>query len=275
MSKNTLRRITLSSLFSATFLAACGGGGDQDTPPPAPSPLPASSEACFNAGFYRTGTQINYTQTSTQQTVGSINAPTYVRSIVHHVVGEVQENGVNTILVEPPGMAYGSTRYSIENGALLYHGYGNLDSHLYSSKESLTPARKFVIAMKEGETTTQNIVQNREGWLKGIHTYGDNNVNYTRTYVGQETITTPLGQFLACRFFTTTVRQDENSGISKPDFETQATSWVAAAGPYRGLTLREESSTLSRYMGTDVNHIVETTSTEINETTQVTLFDIK
>ena len=140
-----------TALFAATVvLSACGGGGGDDD-----TGAQADSAACFNAGFYRTGSQINYTQSSRTN-----NAQTYEAVIFHRVVSQREENGVSTMLVESnAGGAFGNTLYSIDKGALLYHGYGNLDTPLYSSKESLTPARQSVIAMKEGQATTQNIVQ--------------------------------------------------------------------------------------------------------------------
>lgn len=252
-----------AALLAATVvLSACGGGGGDDD-----AGAQADSAACFNVGFYRAGSQINYTQSSRTN-----NAQIYEAVIFHRVVSQREENGVSTTLVESnAGGAFGNTLYSIDKGALLYHGYGNLDTPLYSSKESLTPARQSVIAMKEGQATTQNIVQTNEVLLKGIYLKQIANVAYTQIYMGRETISTPLGQFSACRFVTTTQTKSESRDRPNPDSDTRTTAWVAAEGPYRGLRLKEEAI-IRRYGNADNT---ESTDTVVTETKQVTLFDLK
>ena len=85
----------------------------------------------------------------------------------------------------------------------------------------------------------------------------------TRTYEGRETITTALGRFEACRFLSTVAASQE--GKPEANRETQTTTWVASAGPYRGLTLKESAS-IDQAGKTD---------TLVTETSQVNRFDIK
>lgn len=266
MYQRTSHHVVLFAL--AAMLSACGGGGNDNTAEP------ADSAACFNAGFYRPGTQIAFMQAKTTQYAESTSSSTYVVSLFHRVVGEEKQDGVNIILVDSNEDTFGHSRYSIENGVLLYYGFGNLDTPLYSSKQTLAPARASVIAMQPGQVTTQNFVQTNEGYLKGIYTHGAFNVAYTRTFVGLETVTTSLGQFSACRFDIKTQAKEAGSGTLT--FDTQATSWVAATGPYRGLFLKEHSiNTTYGYVGTNVTETTKYTNTIAKETTQVNQFDIK
>lgn len=253
---------------SAAILSACGGGGNDNIAEP------ADSAACFNAGFYRPGTEIAFMQAQTTQAAESTSASTYVRSLFHRVVGEEKQDGANIILVDSNEDAFGHSRYAIENGVLLYYGFGNLDTSIFSSKQSLAPARASVIAMRPGQVTTQNFVQTNEGYLKGVYTHGVSNIAYTRTFVGLETVTTSLGQFSACRFDIKTQAKEADSG--RLTLDTQATSWVAATGPYRGLSLKEDSIiTTYGYVGNNATETTKYTNTIAKETTQVNQFDIK
>lgn len=266
MYQRTSHYIVLCTL--AAILSACGGGGNDDIAEP------ADSAACFNAGFYRPGTEIAFMQAQTTQAAESTSASTYVHALFRRVVGEEKQDGVNIILVDSNEDTFGHSRYAIENGVLLYYGFGNLDALIFSSKQSLTPARASVIAMQPGQVTTQNFVQTNEGYFKGIYTHGVSNVAYTRTFVGLETVTTSLGQFSACRFDIKTQAKDADSG--RLTLDTQATSWVAATGPYRGLSLKEDSIiTTYGYVGTNATETTKYTNTIAKETTQVNQFDIK
>ncbi|GAB2730468.1 hypothetical protein [Comamonas sediminis] len=266
MYQRNLHNIVLFAL--PAILSACGGGGNDDI---AES---ADSAACFNAGFYRPGTEIAFMQTQTTRAAESVSPSTYVNSLFHRVVGEEEKDGVNIILVDSNEDTFGHSRYAIENGVLLYYGFGNLDTQIFSRKQSLTPARTSVIAMQPGQVTTQNFVQTNEGYLKGIYTQSISNVAYNRTFVGVETVTTSLGQFSACRFDIKTQAKEADSG--RLTLDAQTTSWVAATGPYRGLSLKEDSTvTTYGYVDTSATEATKYTSTIAKETIQVNQFDIK
>ncbi len=242
--------MAIAGLLSAALLAACGGGGSDS------SEEAKDSSDCFNTGFYRQDTQINVTQSSRLN-----DAPALESHFLHRVTSQKEENGINTIYVSPD-TGRTSIHYTIEGGALLYHGY----SALYigaSNRQSMTPARQSVIAMEPGQATSQTIVQTDSRSTPDQETKTVTTLAYTRTYEGRETISTALGQFEACRFTTTVVASPQGNPDAKSD--TQTTSWVASAGTYRGLTLKERSVTRS----------AGKTDTLVTEASQVNQFDIK
>ena len=251
MTRHPRTFIALTGLLSAALLAACGGGGDS-------SEEAKNSSDCFNAGFYRKDTQIYVSQSSRLN-----DAPALTSLVYHWVTSQTEENGINNIYINPaPNSGRTSLHYSIEGGALLYHGYNAF--HIGStSRQSLAPPRQSVIAMEPGQTTSQTIVQtdsfsNADGETKTVTTLAE-----TRTYAGRETITTALGTVEACRFVSTVAASQEGQpGASR---ETRTTTWVAAAGPYRGLTLQEIAVT--RQAGK--------TDTLVTETSQVNRFDLR
>jgi len=251
MTRHSRTFIAMAALLSAALLAACGGGGDS-------SEEAKNSSDCFNPGFYGKDTQINISQSSRLN-----DAPALTSHVYHWVTSQKEENGINNIYISPtPNSVRASLHYSVEGGALLYHGYNafNIGS---TSRQNLTPPRQSVIAMEPGQTTSQTIVQtdsfsNSDGETKTVTTLAE-----TRTYEGREAVTTALGTVEACRFLSTVAASQEG----KPDAnrETQTTTWVASAGPYRGLTLKE--SAVTRQAGK--------TDTLVTETSQVHQFDIR
>lgn len=242
----------MTGLLSAGLLAACGGGGN-DSPEVA-----KNSSDCFNAGFYRKDTQIYVSESRRLN-----DAPASTNLVYHWVTSQTAENGINHIYVNPaPNSGRASIHYSIEGEALLYHGH-NAFNIGWTSRQSLTPPRQSVMAMEPGQTTSQTIVQtdsvsNSNGDTETVTTQAE-----TRTYEGRESITTALGTVEACRFVSSVAASQEG----KPDQNraTQTTTWVAAAGPYRGLRLKE--SAIIRQAGK--------TDTLVTETSKVSRFDIK
>lgn len=243
--------IATTCLLSAVLLAACGGGGDSDS-----SEAAKNSSDCFNAGFYRQDTQIY-----TSNNIRLNDTPAMTSPSQHWVTSQKEENGVSHIYVSPDS-GRAQLHFSIEGGALLYHGY-NAYTIGSNSRQNLTPPRQSVIAMEPGQTTSQTIVQTDIYSTFDQETTTVTTLVYARTYEGRETITTALGTVEACRFVSSVAASQEG----KPDEnrETQTTTWVAAAGPYRGLTLKESATT--RQAGK--------TDTLVTETSQVSRFDIK
>lgn len=243
--------IAMTGLLSTALLAACGGGSDS------PEAAKDSSD-CFNAGFYRKDTQIYTSQSSRLN-----GAPASTNLVYHWVTSQTVENGTSHIYVSPaPDNGRASLHYSIEGGALLYHGYNAFNIGA-TSRQSLAPPRQSLIAMAPGQSTSQTIVQtdsvsNADGETKTVTTLAE-----TRSYEGRETITTALGTVEACRFVSSVAASQE--GKPEASRETQTTTWVAAAGPYRGLRLKESAST--RQGGK--------TDTLVTETSQVNRFDIR
>ena len=77
-----------------------------------------------------------------------------------------------------------------------------------------------------------------------------------------------------------TFRQDKTQAkeadSGRLTLDTQTTSWVAATGPYRGLSLKEDSIvTIYGYVDTRATEATKYTSTIAKETIQVNQFDIK
>ncbi|UBB16379.1 hypothetical protein [Comamonas odontotermitis] len=241
--------MAITGLLGAALLAACGGGSDS-------SEEARDSSDCFNTGFYRQDTQINVTQSSRLN-----DAPAVESRFLHWVTSQKEENGINTIYVSPDtGRA--SIHYSIEGGALLYHGYNAFNIGA-TSRQSLTPAQQSVIAMTPGQTTSQTIVQTDSRSTADQEIKTVTTLAYTRTYEGREAISTALGQFEACRFLTTIAASPE--GNPDANSNAQTTSWVASAGTYRGLTLKER--TITRQAGK--------TDTLVTEASRVNQFDIR
>ncbi|MEJ5029526.1 hypothetical protein WH303_10200 [Comamonas sp. MYb69] len=252
MTNYSLTLMAITGLLGAGLLTACGGGGS-DSPEEA-----KNSSDCFNAGFYRKDTQIYVSQSK------SLNdGPASTNLVYHWVTSQNEENGINHIYVNPtPNSGRTSLHYSIEGGALLYHGYNAFNIGA-TSRQSLAPPRQSLIAMAPGQSTSQTIVQtdsvsNADGETKTVTTLAE-----TRSYEGRETITTALGTVEACRFVSSVAASQQ--GKPEASRETQTTTWVAAAGPYRGLRLKESAST--RQGGN--------TDTLVTETSQVNRFDIK
>lgn len=240
-------RLIFISMLGVALLSACGGGSSSDEP---------TSEACFNEGFYRTGASIQVLQSN------RLNGAAATESTLIHRVSSVQEEGgIRTIFVVPD-TGRTSLQYSIQNGALLYHGSASLGIG-FSTRSALAPAQQSVIALEPGQATTQDIVQTDDYNTADNSTRTISQVAYSRSYTGRQTLSVALGQFDTCQFV-------ERKRISVVDNATanrdvQTTTWVAANGAYRGLTLKTES----------VTRTAAGTQTSVSEAVRVNQFDIK
>jgi hypothetical protein len=242
--------VYLLAATTATLLSACGGGNGSG------SAEHLNSEACFNAGFYREGTSINVNYSSRVN-----NAAAYESNFLHRVTSVNESNGVTSIFVSPD-TGRTSIHYSIQNGALLNHGSSSLGIG-FGTRVVMAPPLQEVILMEPGQTTSQNIVQTNDLNKPDSSTRTTLKIAYTRTYVGRQKVSTHLGRFDTCQFVVRNHIEDIDNASDNRDKES--ISWVAAEGPYRGLTLKTETSTRTQ------TGILTTAS----EATSVAQFDIK
>jgi len=210
-----------------------------------------SSAACFNEGFLRTGTTMDF-----ELTVSGDGA-TPPRRIVSTVTGPKEFNGAATVETKMDfygdGGSYAATNlgYSaIQDGFLL--NYGLTSSNV---RQTNVPPSRQPIAMEPGQTFDFTYTTKNE--------YADHVEEGTTTtaytYVGRETFQSAVGTFSACKF--------TSHGVNTPiNASYDMVLWVAAEGPYRGFALRTEA------VGQYPNSL---TTRQVVQPTKISVFDIK
>lgn len=215
-----------------------------------------SSAACFNEGFLRTGTTMDF-----ELTVSGDGA-TPPRRIVSTVTGPKEFNGAATMETKSDFYgddgSYAGTNMGYNafvDGFLV--SYGMTGSNV---RQTMSPPRRQPVAMEPGQTfdftyTTRNEYADRveEGTTTTAY-----------TYVGRETLQSAVGTFAVCKF---TTHQVDTPITSSPTTQTfDKISWVAAEGPYRGFELRTE--VVAQYPNAP-------TIRQVLQPTKISVFDIK
>ncbi|MDQ0586202.1 Ig-like domain-containing protein [Variovorax paradoxus] len=215
-----------------------------------------SSAACFNEGFFRTGTTMDL-----EHTVSGDGA-TPPRRTVRTVTGPKEFNGAATI--ETKSDFYGDDGSfatttmdynAIQDGFMLF--YGMTSSNV---RQISVPPKKQPIAMEPGQTfdftyTTKNEYADRVEEATTTTSY---------TYVGRETLQSAVGTFAACKFTSHGVNTVVTPAPMTQTFDLVI--WVAAEGPYRGFALRTEA--VGQYPNAP-------TTRQVVQPTKISVFDIK
>ncbi|RSZ34477.1 hypothetical protein EJO70_26985 [Variovorax sp. 553] len=114
-------------------------------------------------------------------------------------------------------------RYGVRNGG---EDAGSLD-YAYNDPPVVTPT------MSPGQTVDMNYtVKSVEGPNGEIR--NQQVITGTDTYVGRESLETPMGAINACKF-SGVVRFRQVDGSDRTEYQD---NWIAAEGPYRGQLLR-------------------------------------
>lgn len=265
-------RFLLAAVAAAT-LAACGGGGDGGgggfpavpvVPPPAPAPAPSpapapapapnpdntSSAACFNEADLHEGTtavveldvtakdqtfkQRVTTVTRTRESFADANPVRLLRTTFNYF-----------------NNSEGTDRQYIDfvDGKILRYGSRNGGEGADPALGTNTNVPTFAMpVMSPGQTLELNYVVKSVSGANG-EIRNEQPISGTDTYVGRETLTTPMGSFSACKFSgITRVRQ-----VDGTDLIQNQDNWIAADGPYRGQMLK-----LVTRIGEDVGTIIAT-----------------
>jgi len=215
-----------------------------------------SSAACFNEGFFRTGTTMDL-----EHTVSGDGA-TPPRRSVRTVTGPKEFNGAATMETKTDFYgddgSYAATTtdyYGIQDGFMLF--YGMTSSNV---RQISVPPKKQPIAMEPGQTfdftyTTKNEYADRVEEATTTTSY---------TYVGRETLQSAVGTFAACKFTSHGVNTVVTPAPMTQTFDLVI--WVAAEGPYRGFALRTEA--VGQYPNAP-------TTRQVVQPTKISVFDIK
>lgn len=251
--RESLWRVGAATAMAAAALAACGGGsgdgGGQTTPAPTPAPAPApgtseSASACVNEADFNPGTVLDYdlrsTPTGGNPTTGRLVVTTGPREAFAGAnpvaFGQTMYNGANALPV--------ATIFKdlIDGNVVRYGQRTGTGSSTVTTTEA--PAVTIPRAMQPGQT----VKLTRRSTSVSSASTTSLNVTEDLTYIGRETLQSPVGTFSTCRFASViTTTPDQGSA-----FVTSATTWIAAEGPYRGQMLKT-------YVPTEGNR-VETTS---------------
>lgn len=245
--KESLWRVGAATAMAAAALTACGGGGGdgggQTTPAPAPAPAPSpapapapapgasdSASACVNEADFNAGTVLDYDLRSTP-TGGN---PTTGRLVV--------TTGAREAFAGANPVAMNQTTYSgsnalpvatifkdlIDGNVVRYGQRSGTGNSTVTTTEA--PAVSIPLEMQPGQT----IKLTRRSTSVSSASTSAVDVTEDLTYVGRETLQSPVGTFSTCRFSSvTTTTPDQGSA-----FVTSATTWIAAEGPYRGQMLK-------------------------------------
>ncbi|MFC3693288.1 hypothetical protein [Chenggangzhangella methanolivorans] len=143
--------------------------------------------------------------------------------------------GVATTLIKNTfedefGKFVSNTYVRVTKSALVFYGYAN-----GSSRTVVTPPSKTPTNLEEGETFKQTVTYKT---FFGNGSTAGSKWKSAITFLGIETIKTPLGKFAACKFETKS--SSKITDVSAADASVE-TSWVAAEGPYRGFGLKSVS----------------------------------
>lgn len=244
-------------------LAACAGGSHgwesaqsnlPNTPPSAPAPAPAStlapssapapipsgadsSAACVNEADFHEGTTL-----VSEQDFTAINND--VSKITVTVVVQARESfaGANPVRFLISRLNHG------DNVAVLYRLYKDLvDGKVveygsrigpYGSDSLITyePPATIAASMTPGQSMQLSAVAKSELPMPdGGVRRGKTTIDVTNTYVGRESLVTPMGTFNTCKFLRAR-RMQQPDGTSKPVLDIE--DWIAAEGPFRGQSLK-------------------------------------
>jgi hypothetical protein len=247
-------RFLLAAVAAAT-LAACGGGGDGGgggfqavplVPPPAPAPAPApspapapapnpdntSSAACFNEADLHEGT------TSVVELDITSNGETLKQRVT--TVTRTRESFADATPVRLLRTSFNyfnnseaTDRQYIDfvDGKILRYGSRNGGEDADPGLGTNTNVPTFAMpVMSPGQTLDINYV------VKTVSAAGNSEqpISGTDTYVGRETLETPMGAISACKF----------SGVGRfqqvdgSELVQNQDNWIAADGPYRGQMLK-------------------------------------
>lgn len=243
-------RFLLAAVAAAT-LAACGGGGDSSPsqfqivplvpvgpPAPAPAPAPApnpdntSSAACFNEADLHEGT------TSVVELDITSNGETLKQRVT--TVTRTRESFADATPVRLLRTSFNYFNNSeamdrqyidFVDGKILRYGSRNGGEDADPGLGTNTNVPTFAMpVMSPGQTLDINYV------VKTVSAGGNSEqpISGTDTYVGRETLETPMGAISACKF----------SGVSRSrqvdgsELVQNQDNWIAADGPYRGQMLK-------------------------------------
>lgn len=203
------------------FFVSCGGSGGE---------VAQTSQDCFNEGFFVAGSVVSVVASyGNNLGVASQQEETY--SVTSYADG-----GENFALVSEP--FYIRSKFSLGNGSLKEYGYSGGKPPFVSSKE-ISPPKVVPISMDAGQTIHQKYLVT----LKSNGPSGPSqeiwDAEESRTYVGRETVVTPLGSFASCRL---QIKEKLNaSGGTASSYSEEKNVWIAASGPYRGLVLKTDT----------------------------------
>lgn len=223
----------------AAILAACGGGGNGGGLPslPLPSasapPPPASTKTsadCFNEADLHEGTVLEV-----RRGPSSLTGPTIRTKVVTGARESFAQANPIVLVHSSPDISDSSGGTSkvyrdIVGGKIVDYGSIGKSSvtNYVDSVWTNDPPIAMPVAFQEGETVHFDYVLNIE--LSNGQSSTRTPTTVSQTYLGRETIQTPVGTFDTCKLLVVT--QAEGSPATKEQ------KWVAAEGPFRGQELK-------------------------------------
>lgn len=261
------------SIFATTALAlslaACGGDGDSaetptdpstpeqpapdptpnptpdpgpvdpnpdPTPQPDPDPDPApggdTHAACTNDAMFRTGSSWTVTMQMTHE--GGLPIPATTFTMHEKVNGPQTYAGYSAI--EMQSWTDDEPGYSLSYSAFVgdqYVGYGAKDvngSGQVTLAVRYVPPMGFPRAMEQGKPYSAS-----SRLTFDVGGSGDYDVSMTQTYLGQETISVPAGDFQTCKIRIETTVLGTTSVVD---------GWYVASGAYHGLQVQTRTNNM-------------------------------
>lgn len=199
------------------FFVACGGGDE----------VAKTSQDCFNEGFFVRGSIV-----SVVVSVGSSEVDE-----TYEVRDSYVKDGERYVSMSEPKYVW-DKRYSIGNGSLKEYGYYGGKPPVMVSK-TISPPKVVPVSMDAGQTIRQKYSVTLERSNPSGPSQEVWDAEESRTYIGRETVKTPLGSFASCRF---QIKEKLNaSGGAASSYSEERNVWIAASGPYRGLVLKTDT----------------------------------